>query len=129
MTTLDKVQLLEQRIVKAAVLIRNLEKKIEELNDEVEVLSVHNEELQKYADNFSADSKLIEESINNALETLGTIEGLDDIEIMDNLAGDLETADMLARWEAAARAAYHAAAAPAPASFDRFPAAAMSRAP
>lgn len=45
------------------------------------------------------------------------------------LAGDLETADMLARWEAAVRAAYHAAAAPAPASFDRFPAAAMSRAP
>ncbi|WP_422482169.1 hypothetical protein [Pleomorphochaeta sp. DL1XJH-081] len=93
MTTLDKVQLLEQRIVKATVLIRNLEKKIEELNDEVEVLSVHNEELQKYADNFSSDSKLIEESINNALEHLGTIQGLDDIEIMDNLAGDLEAAD------------------------------------
>jgi chromosome segregation ATPase len=93
MTTLDKVQLLEQRIVKATVLIRNLEKKIEELNDEVEVLSVHNEELQKYADNFSSDSKLIEESINNALEHLESIEGLDDIEIMDTLAGDLETAD------------------------------------
>lgn len=93
MTTLDKVQLLEQRIVKASVLIRNLEKKIEELNDEVEVLSVHNEELQKYADNFSSDSKLIEESINNALDTLGSIQGLDDIELMDNLAGDLETAD------------------------------------
>ena len=93
MTTLDKVQLLEQRNVKATVLIRNLEKKIEELNDEVEVLSVHNEELQRYADNFSADSKLIEESINNALDHLGSIEGLDDIEIMDSLSGDLETAD------------------------------------
>ncbi|MDD4219288.1 MAG: hypothetical protein WCS59_01660 [Sphaerochaetaceae bacterium] len=93
MTTLDKVQLLEQRIIKATVLIRNLEKKIEELNDEVDVLSVHNEELQKYADNFSADSKLIEESINNALDHLGTIEGLDDIEILDSLSDDLEVAD------------------------------------
>lgn len=93
MTTLDKVQLLEQRIVKATVLIRNLEKKIEELNDEVEVLSVHNEELQKYADSFSADSKLIEESINSALEHLDSITGLDDIELADSLSDDLETAD------------------------------------
>ena len=93
MTTLDKVQLLEQRIIKATVLIHSLEKKIEELNDEVEVLSVHNEELQKYADNFSADSKLIEESITNALDHLGTIEGLDDIEILDSLSEDLEVAD------------------------------------
>ncbi len=93
MTTLDKVQLLEQRIIKATVLIHSLEKKIEELNDEVEVLSVHNEELQKYADNFSVDSKLIEESISNALEHLGTIEGLDDIEIYDSLSDDLEVAD------------------------------------
>ena len=93
MTTLDKVQLLEQRIVKATVLIRNLEKKIEELNDEVEVLSVHNEELQKYADTFSSDSKLIEESINNALVHLDSIQGLDDIEVIDSLSGDLEAAD------------------------------------
>ena len=94
MSTLDKVQLLEQRIIKATVLIHNLEKKIEELNDEVAVLSVHNEELQKYADSFSADSKLIEESINNALDQLATIEGLDDIELADSFATqDLETAD------------------------------------
>ncbi len=93
MTTLDKVQLLEQRIVKATVLIRNLEKKIEELNDEVEVLSVHNGELQKYADNFSSDSKLIEESINKALVHLDSIQGLDDIEVIDSLSGDLEAAD------------------------------------
>ena len=94
MSTLDKVQLLEQRIIKATVLIHNLEKKIEELNDEVEVLTVHNEELQKYADSFSADSKLIEESISNALDRLATIEGLDDVELFDTPAAqELEAAE------------------------------------
>ncbi|MFA5468916.1 MAG: hypothetical protein WC224_07680 [Sphaerochaetaceae bacterium] len=93
MTTLDKVKLLEQRIIKATVLIHNLENKIEELNDEIDVLSVHNTELQKYADTFSADSKLIAESIGNALEHLDTIEGLDDIEILDSLSEDLAVAD------------------------------------
>jgi NADH/NAD ratio-sensing transcriptional regulator Rex len=94
MSTLDKVQLLEQRILKATVLIHNLEKKIEEQSDEVAVLSVHNEELQKYADSFMADSKLIEASINNALDQLATIEGLDDIQLADSFAiQDLETAD------------------------------------
>jgi alanyl-tRNA synthetase len=94
MSTLDKVQLLEQRIIKATVLIHNLEKKVEELNDEVEVLTVHNEELQKYADSFSADSKLIEDSISNALDQLATIEGLDDVELFDTPAAlELETAE------------------------------------
>lgn len=93
MTTLDKVQLLEQRIIKATLLIRSLEKRIDELTDEVEVLTVHNEELQRYADTFSADSKLIEESVSNALEHLGSIEGLDDIDINAILTSDLEVAD------------------------------------
>lgn len=93
MTTLDKVQLLEQRIIKAAVLIRNHEKKIEELSDEIEVLSVHNEELQRYADNFRSDSKLIEESISKALDTLDSIDGLDEIVLMESLNQDLAAAD------------------------------------
>ncbi|NLA92203.1 MAG: hypothetical protein GX842_02030 [Spirochaetales bacterium] len=93
MTTLDKVKLLEQRIIKATILIHNLESKIEELNDEIEVLSVHNTELQKYADTFSADSQLIAESISSALEHLDTIDGLDDIEILDSLSEDLAVAD------------------------------------
>ncbi len=93
MTTLDKVQLLEQRIIKAAILIRNLEKKNDELTDEVEVLSTHNEELQKYTETFSEDARLIEESITNALGQLDTIKGLDDIVIMDSLSGDLDEAD------------------------------------
>ena len=86
MSTLDKVQLLEQRIVKATVYIHNLEKKIEELEDEVKVLSVHNEELQQYADSFNADSKLIEESINYALDQLSTIDGLADVERLEATA-------------------------------------------
>ena len=93
MTTLDKVQLLEQRIIKAAILIRNLEKKNDELTDEIEVLSTHNEELQKYTETFSADAKLIEDSISNALQQLDTIKGLDDIVITDALSGDLDEAD------------------------------------
>lgn len=52
MTTLDKVQLLEQRIIKAAILIRNLEKRNEEMQDEIDVLSTHNEELQKYTETY-----------------------------------------------------------------------------
>jgi len=93
MTTLDKVQLLEQRIIKAAVLIRNQEKKIGEMQDEIDVLSTHNEELQKYTETFSTDSKLIEESINNALTQLDSIDGLDDIDITGMLSGDLDEAD------------------------------------
>jgi hypothetical protein len=94
MTTLDKVQLLEQRIVKATVYIHSLEKKIEEMENEVKVLSVHNEELQRYADTFSADNKLIEESIGNALQQLSTITALDDILLPGGTASqDLEEAD------------------------------------
>ncbi|MFA5570244.1 MAG: hypothetical protein ACOX0W_08600 [Sphaerochaetaceae bacterium] len=94
MTTLDKVQLLEQRIIKATVLIRSLEKKIDELEDEVDVLSVHNEELKAYADTFTEDAKLIEKSISSALDHLDSITGLDDIDLGDMLASDLEVADM-----------------------------------
>lgn len=94
MTTLDKLQLLEQRIVKATILIRNLENKIDELNTEIEVLSVHNEELQRYADTFTADSKLIEESVTKALDHLDSIAGLDDIDLGTMLTEDLEAADM-----------------------------------
>ncbi|MFA7671939.1 MAG: hypothetical protein WCY53_06775 [Sphaerochaetaceae bacterium] len=93
MTTLDKLQLLEQRVVKATILIRNLEQKIDELNTEIEVLSVHNEELQRYADTFTADNKLIEESVTKALDRLDSIEGLDDIDITGILTQDLEAAD------------------------------------
>ena len=96
MSTLDKVQLLEQRIVKATVFIHNLEKKIEELEDEIKILSAHNEELKNYSESFSADQKLIEESINNALEQLSTIQGLDDVELLDATSvHDLEEADRL----------------------------------
>jgi hypothetical protein len=59
----------------------------------VEVLSVHNEELQRYADSYSTDSKLIEASISSALTHLDSIEGLDDIDIGSALQIDLETAD------------------------------------
>jgi regulator of replication initiation timing len=92
-TTLDKVQLLEQRIIKAALLIRKLENRIVELEEEVSVLTVHNTELQNYADSYSADQKIIEESVTKALDTLGSIEGLDEIDLMGTMAEDLAVAD------------------------------------
>lgn len=94
MSTLDKVQLLEQRIQKASIYISSLEKKIDDLEESIKILTVHNEELQEYADKFVADHKLIDESVDSALETLSTIGALDEIELPSFVsASDLEEAD------------------------------------
>jgi predicted RNase H-like nuclease (RuvC/YqgF family) len=49
MLTLDKVQLLEERIKKAVTLIHKLRDENAFLRDELEMLKTHNEELKDYA--------------------------------------------------------------------------------
>ncbi|MBK5200863.1 MAG: hypothetical protein JJE21_04930 [Spirochaetaceae bacterium] len=50
-------------------------------------------ELQSYADDYKDNSKLFEESINKAMETLEAIEGLDDIELLQAQNTELEADD------------------------------------
>jgi len=80
MSTYDKVQLLEIRVKRAALLIEKQRAEIADLKDSIELIKVHNEELQHYADIYKQDEKLIDDSISTSLETLDSIEGLLDID-------------------------------------------------
>lgn len=75
MLTLDKVQLLEERIEKAVSLIQKLRKENSSLHEEIEILKMHNDELKDFAKSLGNDTQLIEESISKALVQL---EYLDD---------------------------------------------------
>ncbi|NQT58828.1 MAG: cell division protein ZapB [Bacteroidetes bacterium] len=70
MLTLDKVQLLEERIKKAVTLIQKLRDENASLREELEMLKMHNDELKDFAKSLGNDTKLIEETITNALENL-----------------------------------------------------------
>jgi TolA-binding protein len=78
MLTLDKVQLLEDRIRKAVSLINRLREENSSLEDQVQILKTHNEELKDFSKNYSHDNELIEMGISKALAHLGSIEGLSD---------------------------------------------------
>lgn len=70
MLTLDKVQLLEERIKKAVTLIKKLRDENAALRDELDMLKIHNDELKDFAKSLGTDNQLIEESIASALEDL-----------------------------------------------------------
>ncbi len=74
MSTLEKVQLLEERIKKAIVLIEKLKTENATLKDEVELLQMHNDELKSYNTDSSKTNRLIEEGISNALTQLDHLE-------------------------------------------------------
>jgi chromosome segregation ATPase len=96
MLTLDKVQLLEDRIKKAVTLINRLREQKASLEEQVQVLKAHNDELKDFAESYSHDSELIEMGISKALSQLEGIEGLDDqipAEDMSRLA-ELDEIDM-----------------------------------
>lgn len=78
MLTLDKVQLLEDRIKKAVTLINRLREQKASLEEQVQVLKAHNDELKDFAESYSHDSELIEMGISKALSQLESVEGLDD---------------------------------------------------
>lgn len=73
MLTLDKVQLLEERIKKAVILIQKLRDENVSLHDELDMLKMHNDELKDFAKSLGNDTKLIEESITNALHELSEV--------------------------------------------------------
>ncbi len=73
MLTLDKVQLLEDRIKKAVTLIQKLRDENASLSEELDMLKMHNDELKDFAKSLGTDTKLIEESITNALDNLGEV--------------------------------------------------------
>ncbi|MDD4006623.1 MAG: hypothetical protein PHO44_01445 [Sphaerochaetaceae bacterium] len=79
MTTIERVQQVEIRVKQAALLIEQKRKEIADLTQSLALVQMHNEELQKYADSYKEDTKLIEESIAKSLDTLDSIEGLDDL--------------------------------------------------
>jgi chromosome segregation ATPase len=96
MLTLDKVQLLEDRIKKAVTLINRLREQKASLEEQVQVLKAHNDELKDFAESYSHDSELIEMGISKALSQLEGIEGLNDqipAEDMSRLA-ELDEIDM-----------------------------------
>lgn len=74
MSTLEKVQLLEDRIRKAIALIEKLKSENAALQDELEQVKSHNEELKSYTTDFSKNNRLIEEGITNALSQLEQLE-------------------------------------------------------
>lgn len=78
MLTLDKVQLLEDRIKKAVTLINRLREQKASLEEQVQVLKAHNDELKDFAESYSHDSELIEMGISKALSQLESVEGLDE---------------------------------------------------
>lgn len=98
-TTYDRVQLVELRVKKAALLIERQRAQIADLQQNLDLVLAHNAELKEYAENYKQDTKLIEESIAASLSTLDTIEGLDDV--VDNVTLDeLDAADNFAGGEA-----------------------------
>ena len=74
MSTLEKVQLLEERIKRAITLIEKLKSENDTLKDEVELLTMHNEELKGYSSDYNKNNRLIEEGITNALSQLDRLE-------------------------------------------------------
>ncbi|WP_320130713.1 hypothetical protein [uncultured Sphaerochaeta sp.] len=93
MSVVDTVQLLELRTKKAAGLIAMLRKEKAELQEKFDLVNTHNAELEEYAETFSTSNKLIEESISKAMENLSSIDGLDDVLLMDDTALELEAAE------------------------------------
>ncbi len=73
MLTLDKVQLLEERIKKAVTLIQKLRDENASIREELEMLKMHNDELKDFAKSLGNDTKLIEETITKALENLDEV--------------------------------------------------------
>ncbi len=78
MITLDKIQLLEERIRKAVALINRLREENNSLSEQVSILKMHNEELKDFAKNYNQDNDLIERGIASSLSHLDQIEGLND---------------------------------------------------
>lgn len=85
MLSLDKVQLLEERIRKAVALINRLREENQSLNEQVSILKMHNEELKDFAKNYNQDTALIEQGIAKSLAHLEQIDGLNEVTPVEDL--------------------------------------------
>jgi regulator of replication initiation timing len=103
MLTLDKVQLLEERIKKAVTLIHKLREENAALRDELEMLKMHNDELKDFAKSLGNDTQLIEKTISTALTSLEEVgEGFQAaIEPADSAEMDYAEADIFASQDGA----------------------------
>ncbi|MGM0431942.1 MAG: hypothetical protein ACQEQU_04450 [Spirochaetota bacterium] len=90
MLTLDKVQLLEERIKKAVSLINRLREENASLQEQIQALETHNEELKEYAKSYSHDSELIEMAVAKSLAQLNNIEGLSEERPAEDIAKDTD---------------------------------------
>lgn len=85
MSLIESSRLLEERVKKAIALINKLRADNTELTERLQLVNNHNEELQELLSKSSADTAVIEEAINSALESLDEL-NLDDM-------GDFGTLD------------------------------------
>ncbi|MFA5446715.1 MAG: hypothetical protein WC233_00395 [Sphaerochaeta sp.] len=100
MSVVDTIRLLELRTKKAAGLIALLRKEKEELQQRFDLVRAHNAELEEYVESYTTSNKLLEQSIAVALDTLSTIDGLDEVELFEDLSLELEAADSFTSGEA-----------------------------
>lgn len=70
MSLIESSRLLEERVKKAIALINKLRADNTELTERLQLVNNHNEELQELLSKSSADTAVIEEAINSALESL-----------------------------------------------------------
>ncbi|MCK9547038.1 MAG: hypothetical protein RBS49_07190 [Sphaerochaeta sp.] len=101
MSVVDTIRLLELRTKKAAGLIAMLRKEKEELQQRFDLVHTHNAELEEYVESYTTSNKLLEQSVALALDTLSSIDGLDDVPLFDDLSLELEAADAYTSGDAA----------------------------
>jgi len=93
MNLIDSSKLLEERVKKAIGLINRLRNEKQELEERLNMVVNHNEELQELLNKSSADTAAIESAISSALESLDEL-NLDDLGDFGTLdSSELEAAE------------------------------------
>ncbi len=94
MITLDKVQLLEERIRKAVALINRLRQQNEGFKEQINILKMHNDELKDFANTYNKDNEMIELGLSKAMAYLDDVEGLNDMMPVEDYLRNQEFAEM-----------------------------------
>ncbi|HZJ88933.1 MAG TPA: hypothetical protein VFC80_07255 [Sphaerochaeta sp.] len=102
MSVVDTTRLLEERTKKAAGLIALLRREKEELQQRFDIVRAHNAELEEYVESYTTSNKLLEQSIAVALDTLSAVDGLDEVELFDDLSAELDAVDAFTSGDALA---------------------------
>ncbi len=94
MITLDKVQLLEERIRKAVALINRLRQQNEGFIEQINILKMHNEELKDFANTYNKDNELIELGLSKSLAYLDDVDGLNEMIPVEDYLRSQEFAEL-----------------------------------